>query len=148
MILVSECLLGIECNYKGSSKPNERVIELFKQYKVVPVCPEQLGGFATPREPAEQRGDKVFTNKGKDVTCQYNRGAQEVLKIAKMLGCKKAILKARSPSCGYGKIYDGTFSETLIDGDGVTAKLLKENGITVYTEEDLQNDKVWEEIKK
>lgn len=112
-------------------------MKLASEEKAVPVCPEQLGGLPTPRAPAEQTGDKVFTKDGRDVTKEFVKGAEEGLKIAKLLNCKEAILKAKSPSCGCGKIYDGTFTGKLISGDGIFAKLLKQNGIKVVTENDL-----------
>lgn len=136
-ILCSACLLGVRCRYDGKSKPNDKVLELMKVKNLIPVCPEQLGGLTTPREPAQQRGDKVVTGTGKDVTADFKKGAEQVLRLAKLFGVKKAILKQRSPSCGCGQIYDGTFSKTVIEGDGVTAALLKSNGIEVTTEEDL-----------
>jgi uncharacterized protein YbbK (DUF523 family) len=138
MKIVSACLCGINCNYKGQSKPNQAVINMVKAGKAIPICPEILGGLSTPRTAAEQRGDKVFTKNGVDVTAEFERGSEEGLKIAKLCNCKEGILKARSPSCGCGKIYDGNFSEKLIDGDGVFTKLLKKNGIKVITEEDLK----------
>jgi len=137
MKLCSACLLGEKCRYDGTSKPNEKVIALSKKEKLIPVCPEQLGGLPTPREPAEQRAEKVFTISGKNVTLQFENGAKQVLKIAKQLGIKEAILKQRSPSCGSGKICDGTFSGKIIRGDGVTTALLKKNRIKVVSEEDL-----------
>ena len=136
-ILCSACLLGLKCRYDGKSKLNKKVRELSKKVILIPVCPEQLGGLPTPREPAEQRGDKVITKSGKDITENFVKGAKEVLKIAKIFGAKEAILKQKSPSCGCGKIYDGTFSGKVIKGDGVTASLLKRNRIRVITEEDL-----------
>ncbi len=137
MKIVSACLVGINCNYKDESSLCPKVVELVKQGKAIPVCPEQLGGLTTPRTPAEQKGDKVITKDGEDVTAEFEKGAQEGLKIAKLVDCDVAILKSKSPSCGAGKIYDGTFSKTLIDGDGTFAKLLKENGIKVLTEDEL-----------
>ena len=137
MKLVSACLLGIKCRYDGKSKPCQKVIDLVKQGKAIPVCPEQLGGLETPRDPAEQRGNKVFTNKGKDVTTKFNQGAKEALKIALLTNCKEAILKSKSPSCGSNLVYDGTFSGKLIKGDGVFAKLLKKNNIKVLTENEI-----------
>ena len=110
-----------------------------KEEVLIPVCPEQLGGLPTPREPAEQRDEKVITKFGKDVTQNFKKGAEQVLKIAKLFGIKKAILKQKSPSCGCGKIYDGSFSGRIIKGDGVTTTLLKRNGIKVISEEDLNN---------
>jgi len=137
IILCSACLLGINCRYDGKSKSNKKAIELAKEKILIPVYPEQLGGLPTPREPAEQKGNKVFTKSGKDVTENFKRGAKEVLKLAKLFNVKKAILKQKSPSCGSGKIYDGTFSGKLIKGDGVTAALLKKDGIRVLSEENL-----------
>jgi uncharacterized protein YbbK (DUF523 family) len=136
--LCSACLLGINCCYDGKNKRNKKVIELAKEKILIPVCPEQLGGFSTPREPAEQRGNKVFTKSGKEVTENFKKGAREVLKLAKLLGVKEAILKQRSPSCGCGQIYDGSFSGKIIKGDGVTTALLKKNGIKVISDEDLR----------
>ena len=137
MKLCSACLLGIKCRYDGKSKPNQRVMRLSKKEILIPICPEQLGGLPTPREPAEQKGKKVITKSGKDVTKNFKKGARQVLRIAKLFGIKKAILKQRSPSCGCGQIYDGTFSGRIIKGDGVTATLLKRNGIKVISEEGL-----------
>jgi len=136
-ILCSACLLGVKCRYDGKSKPNDKVLDLIGKENLIPMCPEQLGGLATPREPAQRRGDKVITETGKDVTSYFQDGAEQVLKLDKIFGVKKAILKQRSPSCGCGQIYDGTFSKTIIEGNGVTATLLKSNGIIVITEEDL-----------
>jgi uncharacterized protein YbbK (DUF523 family) len=139
-ILVSACLLGINCKYDGTSNKNKKILKLAKDFILIPVCPEILGGLPIPREPAEQKGKRVITKSGKDVTKYFEKGAKEVLKIAKILKIKKAILKQKSPSCGCGKIYDGTFSKRLIKGDGVTTKLLKKNGIEVFTEEDFIDD--------
>ena len=138
-ILVSACLLGINCKYDGTSNKNEKVLKLAKDFILIPVCPEILGGLPTPREPAEQKGKKVITKSGKDVTKFFQKGAKEVLKIAKIFKIKKAILKQKSPSCGCGKIYDRTFSGRLIKGDGITTKLLKKNKIKVFTEENLNS---------
>lgn len=137
MRLCSACLLGIKCKYDGTGNRNEKVLKLGKKEILIPVCPEQFGGLPTPREPSEQRGKKVVTKSGKDVTKNFKRGAKEVLKLAKLLGIKKAILKQRSPSCGVGQIYDGTFSKRIIKGDGITTTLLKKNGIKAISEEDL-----------
>lgn len=135
--IVSACLAGVSCCWDGESRPNEKVIKLVKGGKAVPVCPEQLGGLPTPRAPAEQKGNKVFTKDGVDVTDEFVRGAEEGLKIAKLLTCKEAILKARSPSCGCGKVYDGTFTGNLINGNGVFARLLKQNGVKIISDENL-----------
>jgi len=137
MIIVSACLAGINCRWDGKARPCQKVIDLVKQGKAIPVCPEQLGGLTTPRTPAEQRANAVYTKDGIDVTFQFETGAEETLKIAKLVGCNCAILKSNSPSCGSGKVYDGTFSGTLIDGFGVTAKLLKKYDIKVITEDEL-----------
>lgn len=132
-VLVSMCLLGINCKYNGENNLSEEVLEYIKDKEVYPICPEIMGGLKTPRNPSEIRKNKVINNIGEDVTQQYIKGAEETLKIAKLFNIKKAILKAKSPSCGNGKIYDGTFTSTLIKGDGITTKLLKENGIEVIT---------------
>lgn len=137
MKLCSACLLGIKCRYDGKSKPDEKVMELSKKEVLIPVCPEQLGGLPTPRENREIRGKKVIAKSGRDETKNYKKGAEETLKLAKLFGIKEAILKQRSPSCGCGQIYDGTFSGKLIKGDGVTTALLKKKGIKVISEEDL-----------
>jgi uncharacterized protein YbbK (DUF523 family) len=137
VILVSACLLGIKCRYDGKSKLNKKVLKLAKEKIFIPVCPEILGGLPTPRELAEQKGKRVITKSGKDVTKHFKKGAKEVLKIVKILGIKKAILKQKSPSCGCGKIYDGTFSDKIIKGDGITTSLLKKHKIKVISEEDL-----------
>jgi len=137
MKICSACLLGVNCRWDGKNKPNEKILELSKKEILIPVCPEQLGGLPTPREPSEQKLEKVFTKSGKDVTKNFIKGAEEVLRIAKLLNIKEAILKQKSPSCGSGQIYDGTFSDNLIEGDGVTASLLKNNGIKVISEEEI-----------
>jgi len=138
-ILVSACLLGCPCRYDGKSKPNAAVLALMEQHTLIPVCPEQMGGLATPRAPAERREGGVFTQAGMDVTAQYRRGAEEALRLANLYGCTCAILKERSPSCGSGEIYDGSFSRRLIAGDGVTAALLKANGIAVCGESEVDD---------
>lgn len=138
MKVVSACLAGVKCRYDRESKLNEKIVKLVKQAQCTLVCPEQLGGLPTPREPSEQKGSKVFTKHGKDVTENFARGAEEALKITKLANCKEAILKARSPSCGCGKVYDGTFSGKLIAGDGVFCALLKKNGVKCITEDELE----------
>lgn len=136
-ILVSACLLGVSCRYDGKSKTYPLVAELCRRHQVVPVCPEIMGGLPTPRVPAERRGEQVVTQQGGDVTENYCRGAQQVLHLAKTLDCTAAVLKERSPSCGSGQIYDGSFTGTLTDGWGVAAQLLRENGICVVGESQL-----------
>jgi len=135
--ICSACLLGIKCRYDGKEKINKKVVNLSRKEILIPVCPEQLGGLSTPREPAEQKGKKVFTKSGKDISGNFQKGAERVLGIAKLYEAKKAILKQRSPSCGCGQIPDGTFSRKIVRGDGVTVALLKKNGIKVISEEDL-----------
>lgn len=147
MKLCSACLLGIKCAWDGKDRKNEKVIELSKREILIPVCPEQLGGLPTPRIPSEIQGcsgEKVLDGKckvknksGEDVTEQFIKETKETLKIAKLLGIKEFIAKSKSPSCGCGKTYDGTFSGKLIDGDGVATALLKRNGIKIISEEDL-----------
>ena len=137
MKLVSACLLGVNCRYNAEEKSNDRVLELQKKELLIPVCPEQLGGLPTPREAAEQKEGRVIGKSGKDYTTEFTKGANEVLKIAKLNNISEAILKQRSPSCGSGKVYDGSFTKTIIEGDGVTSLLLKNNNIKVISEEDL-----------
>ena len=136
-ILVSACLLGCPCRYDGQSRENPAVLALAKEHTLIPVCPEQLGGLPTPRTPSERIGDKVMMKTGEDVTAAYEKGAKTALRLAKLLHADCALLKARSPSCGKGLIYDGSFTGKLTPGDGVTAALLAENGIPVFTEEEL-----------
>jgi uncharacterized protein YbbK (DUF523 family) len=137
MKLCSACLLGIRCRYDGKSKTSKKIIKLSEKETLIPVCPEQLGGLPTPREWVEQKKKKVVTVTGKDVTGNFKKGAREALKLAKLLGVKEAIFKQKSPSCGCGQIYDGTFSGKTVKGDGITTSLLKRNGIKVISEEDL-----------
>jgi uncharacterized protein YbbK (DUF523 family) len=137
MIIVSACLAGVNCRYDGAGKPCEAIIRLVKEGQAIPVCPEQLGGLPTPRAPAEIIGSKVIRKDGLEVTEAFTRGAREAIKIARLVGAKTAILKARSPSCGCGKIYDGSFTGRLVDGNGVFAEACKKAGIEVSTEEDI-----------
>jgi len=136
-ILISACLLGLPCRYDGASKPQLWVEELARRHELIPMCPEQMGGLPTPRNPSERRGDRVVTRES-DVTAQYRRGAEETLKLCQLLDCEAAVLKERSPSCGHGQVYDGTFSGTLTAGDGVTAELLAAYGIPVYGESQIE----------
>ncbi|MFH1142881.1 MAG: DUF523 domain-containing protein [Candidatus Uhrbacteria bacterium] len=136
-ILVSACLAGGLTRYDGTAKPCQKIIELVKQGKAIPVCPELLAGLSVPRNPAEQKGDKVITKDGEDVTLEFESGAAKVLEIAQKYNCKKAILKSKSPSCGSGRVYDGTFSGKMTDGYGILADLLKRNGIEVIDENDI-----------
>ena len=136
-ILVSNCLLGCKCRYKGDSCTCEAVLTLAQEHVLIGVCPEQMGGLTTPRPPAEIQGDQVISSEGQDVTSQYQLGAQTALLLAKLNKVDFAILKAKSPSCGKGRIYDGTFTGKLCDGNGVTTQLLLDNGIPVYSEDEL-----------
>ena len=133
-LLISACLLGCRCRYDGASKPQPWLAALAERHELVPVCPEQMGGLATPRLPAERQGDRVVTKEGADVTAQYRRGAEEALRLCRLFDCQAALLKERSPSCGCGSVYDGTFTGALTAGDGVTAELLRAEGVPVYGE--------------
>lgn len=137
MIIVSACLAGIRCRYDGKDNANEKVMDLVKKGNAIPVCPEQLGGLPTPRIPAEIIDDQVLNKKGINVTKNFVKGAQETLRLAKLANCTEAILKQGSPSCGYGKVYDGSHTGRVIEGMGLTAQILSQNGIHVLTEEDL-----------
>lgn len=137
MKLCSACLLGIKCRYDATSKENDKVIELAKRETLIPVCPEQLGGLPTPREPTEIAGDRVLTKDGEDKTENFIRGAEETLRIAKLFGIKEAVLKQGSPSCGCGEVYDGSFSGNKTSGDGITTRVLKKEGINVVSENEL-----------
>lgn len=144
-LLVSACLVGLRTRFDGGSRARRQVLGLADEYLLVPVCPEQLGGLSTPRDPAEIQGGAgeealagaaaVRTPGGIDVTAQFVAGADAVAEIAHLVGAAGAVLKARSPSCGVGETYDGTFSGSLRVGDGVTAARLRRAGIAVWTEE-------------
>jgi uncharacterized protein YbbK (DUF523 family) len=137
-ILVSACLLGAYCRFDGQCVQDARVMALAGRHTLIPVCPELYGGLPTPRLPGEKRDGRVYDKSGADVTEPYARGAQAALDFATLTDCRYAVLKERSPSCGEGQIYDGSFSGKLVPGDGMTAALLKENGITVLTPNRLQ----------
>ena len=143
--IVSSCLAGINCRYDGKSKENEIINKLIEEGRAIPMCPEQLGGLPTPRVPSECKivnGQlKVFSKNGEDVTEKFNRGAEQVLVFAKKHNIKKAILKQKSPSCGT-RTYDGSFTGTLADYSGITAKLLMENGIEIISSDELVNLKL------
>lgn len=135
-LLVSACLLGTPCRYDGKAKRNDAVCALSERFELIAVCPEQLGGLPTPRVPSERRGERVVTRDGRDVTENYRLGARRALAIAQREGVSAAVLKERSPSCGRGEVYDGTFTGTLTPGDGVTAELFAASGLAVYGESD------------
>ena len=143
-IIVSACLLGQDCRYDGKNCLNEEILKLLDKHTLIPICPEQMGGLPTPRQPGEIVGDKVISKIGDDITEQYNKGANMALRIAKMNNCKYALLKSKSPSCGKGQIYDGSFTGKMTDGDGKTTSLLIENGIKVYS--DLQLNELLKEL--
>ena len=136
-ILVSACLLGVPCKYSGGSNHVSGMAEALQAagHTLVPVCPEVYGGLPTPRTPAERVGEKVLAKDGRDVTAQYQKGAAAALQLAHLTGCTVAVLKANSPSCGCGTIYDGTFSGRKICGNGVTAEVLLAAGLAIYNEE-------------
>ena len=136
-ILVSACLLGINSRYCGGGCLNEKIASLIGNHNLRPVCPEQLGGLPTPREPDEIREGRVFEKSGKENTDNFQKGAEETLRLARLLKVDMAILKQNSPSCGSSMIYDGTFSSKKIPGSGITASLLIENGIRVISEENI-----------
>lgn len=142
-ILVSACLLGLECRYDGRDNLKPEIKKLLREHCLIPVCPEVMGGFPTPRVPAERVGDRVIAQNGSDVTDAYEKGAREALKLAQLYGCQAAILKERSPSCGVGVIYDGTFSHTLTEGDGVAASCLRKNGVQVWGESQISQCMRW-----
>ena len=137
-VLISACLLGFECKYCGGSNKltEQQLAALRERFRLIPVCPETAGGLPTPRDPSERLGDKVVSNQGRDVTAQYQKGAETALTLARRYGCKAALLKEKSPSCGSGQIYDGSFTGTLVTGDGVAAQMLKEEGLIVFGESD------------
>lgn len=137
-LLVSACLLGVGCRYDGKSNQLPQYKRLLKEHTCIPICPEQLGGLPTPRCPAERLGGKIVTEDGRDVTEQFLRGTAEALRLCDLYHCKAALLKERSPSCGSGQIYDGSFSGTLTDGWGTAAALLRERGVCVVGESRLE----------
>ena len=136
-ILVSACLYGNVCRYKGDSCYNEKIAKLGKDNVLIPVCPEQLGGLPTPRHPAERVKDKIISDVGTDVTEEYTRGAKIAVRIAKENMVDQCVLKANSPSCGKGVIHDGTFSGVKKPGNGLTAEMLLAGGFTVLTEDEI-----------
>ena len=140
-LLISMCLLGEPCRYDGKSVPLDGTIieKLKEKYTLVTVCPEQEGGLPTPRIPAERQGKNVVRRDGVDVSAEYRKGAEVALSLCRRFDISIALMKAKSPSCGAGRIYDGTFSGTLTDGDGVTVSLLSGNGIKIFTENDVNS---------
>jgi uncharacterized protein YbbK (DUF523 family) len=139
VIIVSACLLGVACNHRGLASPSATVAALGEGARLVPICPEVAGGLATPRAAAELQGDdRVRTADGTDVTDAYDRGAAQAVNVARAAGATRAVLKARSPSCGCHEVYDGTFTRALRPGLGVTAAALQAAGCEVLSDEDLE----------
>jgi uncharacterized protein YbbK (DUF523 family) len=136
-LLVSACLLGTRCNHEAGHSRRPAVEALAATHRLVPICPEVCGGLPTPRVAAERVGDRVVNAVGDDVTDAYERGAHAAVELARAVGARRAVLKARSPSCGSAEVYDGTFTRTLRPGAGVTAEALRAAGIEVVSEEDL-----------
>lgn len=135
--VVSGCLAGLNCKYNGKSNPCDFVINLVKQGKAIPICPESLSGLKIPRLPCEQKDGNVVTKDGKDITMKVELGAEKALARALESGARKAIIKSRSPSCGYGTIYDGTFTDKLTSGNGVWTQKLIDAGFEIFSEENL-----------
>jgi len=137
-VLVSACLLGVACRHDGQSKFCPAVTAQLTDHQLIPVCPEQLGGLPTPRPACEWQEGRITDRHGEDRTAAFARGAQEALRLYHLLGCEAAILKARSPSCGKGMIYDGSFSGSLVPGNGMLARMMLDEGIPVYTEDEVE----------
>ena len=138
-ILISACLIGDKTKYDGKSNYNPKIQDLLEKYELVPFCPEVEGGLSIPRDPSERRNEKVITKEGRNVTKQFEKGAELALNICQYLGIRLAILKENSPSCGVNKIYNGKFENKLIPGSGVTTELLKRKGIKVISEEEIDS---------
>ena len=138
-MLISACFLGLDCKYSGGNNAlgDKIIAKLMEKYRLVPVCPESYGGLPSPRLPSERVGERVLAKDGADVTEQYKKGAAAALRLAKLFGCKIALMKERSPSCGHDSIYDGSFTGRVVPGDGVAAELLKQTGVTVCGESDV-----------
>ena len=136
-ILISACLVGENCKYNGGNNLNPKIEALLEKYDLIPFCPEVEGGLDIPRNPSEIKGESVFMNNGRDVSENFLKGAKKALMLSLFLKIKIAVLKERSQSCGTHQIHDGSFTNKLIDGMGITAKMLKENGIAVYSEDEI-----------
>lgn len=136
-LLVSGCLLGKNTKYNGKNNYIPLIEKIKEKYNIIVICPEVMGGLSIPRDPSEISGNKVINNKMKDVTFEYNKGAEITLELAIKNNCKKALLKEKSPSCGVNYIYDGTFSGNIICGMGITTKILVSNNIDVYSENEI-----------
>ena len=138
-LIVSACLLGVACNHRGQASTSAAVVDLRRDRRLIPVCPETAGGLPTPRSAAEvQPSGRVRTAAGEDVTDAYDRGAAQAVRLAAAAGVAGAVLKARSPSCGCHEVYDGSFTRTRVEGEGVTARALRAAGVPVWSEEDVE----------
>ena len=139
-VLISACLLGFECKYCGGSNklPEQQLAALGERFRLIPVCPETAGGLPIPREPSERLGSGVIGKSGRDVTAEFDKGAETALTLARRFGCKAALMKERSPSCGSGTIYDGTFSGKVVPGDGVASERLRAAGVSLYGESEIE----------
>ena len=142
-IIVSACLLGENCKYSGGNNKDEKVIALSQDFELIPVCPECFGGLPIPRTASEidmhQGGQRVLSAEGEDRTAAFQAGAQRCVEIAREEGCTLAVMKAKSPSCGSGQVYDGTFSGTLVPGDGIATRYLTLAGVRVISENDVES---------
>lgn len=136
-IIVSACLLGESCKYNGGSNRNNNVIALGEKHTLIPVCPECFAGLPTPRVPSEIKDGRVYSKDGRDLTADFFDGAEKTLYVAEEKGCQLAVLKERSPSCGFGEIYDGSFSGKTITGNGITAQMLYDHGIKIFGESNI-----------
>ena len=134
--VVSACLAGCKCRYDGKDNLCPKVKQLVEEGRAVTVCPEVMGGMTTPRIPSERKDNKVINSIGEDNTAYFVKGVEKSIEIVKEHNIKKAILKAKSPSCGNKYIYDGTFSKTLVEGKGMLAEKLTELGLEIYDEGD------------
>ena len=138
-ILVSACLLGVKCRYDGRDNYCDVLDRLKERHHLIPICPESYGGLPIPREPSEIRGGRVISRSGEDVTSQFRRGAEALMRLAEYFDCDLAVLKERSPSCGSDRIYDGSFSKKLTDGDGIFAGMVKSKNIPVIGESEISS---------
>ena len=137
VLIISACLLGERCRYDGKSQPLDKIEDLEERFHLIPICPEVMGGLSTPRLPCEIQCERVIRSDGEDMTEPYQKGAAASLALAQRVHCKKALLKEKSPSCGKNFRYDGSFSAKLTEGSGITAQLFLQNGITVWSETEI-----------